>query len=186
MGEPLNPDDFHRNEIIACITEGSKVVGFHLYSAFDLRSEAHCDHHYLKAYGEDTLKKFKSFGINTLMSMEYLTVLPEYRSRSSHVSWSEVIIALGSLVMENSPWDCLVGTGRKDLNVRRKSGKSGAQYFGTVLKMNYECEILMTQKGHVTPLEDPKMVQLVDGLWNKKNCYTKIISENENFVAKAA
>nr|BFD66392.1 hypothetical protein HAGR004_14140 [Bdellovibrio sp. HAGR004] len=189
VNEPLNADDFHRNDIIVCITDGDRddrVVGFHLYSVFDLRSRAHLDHHYMKAYNDLILAQFRARGINTLMSMEYLTVLPEYRSRNSDVNWSEIIIALGSRVMDASPWDCLVGTGRKDLNVRRKSGKSGTEFFGYVRKMNYECEVLMTQKGRVTPLADPKMAALTDQLWAEKNCHIPFLNQEIKSNKKAA
>ncbi|MFV8258059.1 hypothetical protein ACNQKP_09640 [Bdellovibrio bacteriovorus] len=177
VGEPLNPDDFHRNDIVVCLTDNGKVFGFHLYSAFDLRSDALRDHHYMKAFDQAIIDKFKSRGINTLMSMEYLTVIPEYRSRSAEVNWAEIIIALGSKVMEASPWDCWVGTARKDLHVRRKAEKSGTAYFGSVMKMNYECEILMTAKGEVVPLPDPKSNALVENLWAEKRSHVTCLRE---------
>ncbi|WP_413292750.1 hypothetical protein ACLSU7_15125 [Bdellovibrio sp. HCB185ZH] len=178
VGEPLNPDDFHRCDVIVALTDDSKVFGFHLYSSFDLRSNALRDHHYMKAFDDIIIGKFKALGINNMMSMEYLTVAPEYRSRSSDVNWSEIIIALGSRVMEAGPWDCLVGTARRDLNVRRKAAKSGTNYFGSVIKMNYECEILMTKSGAVQPLSDPKAAALVDKLWSEKMNHTDLLDEN--------
>ncbi|WP_413585277.1 hypothetical protein [Bdellovibrio sp. HCB274] len=178
VGEPLNPDDFHRCDVIVALTDNNKVFGFHMYSAFDLRSDALRDHHYMKAFDDLIIRKFQQRGINTMMSMEYLTVSPEYRSRSSEVNWSEIIIALGSKVMEAGGWDCLVGTARRDLNVRRKSAKSGANYFGSVIKMNYECEILMTKYGEVQPLSDPKHAELVEALWAAKANHTQILDEN--------
>lgn len=186
VGEPLNPDDFHRNDIVVCLTDDEKVFGFHLYSSFDLRSEALCDHHYMKAFDQAIVDKFRSRGINTLMSMEYLTVIPEYRSRSSEVNWAEVIIALGSRVMEVSPWDCWVGTARKDLHVRRKAEKSGTAYFGSVMKMNYECEILMTAKGEVTPLADAKAAALVEQLWNERKSHVSLLQEVPRTIKRAA
>jgi hypothetical protein len=178
VGEPLNPDDFHRCDVIVALTDDGKVFGFHLYSSFDLRSNALLDHHYMKAFDDIIIGKFKSLGINNMMSMEYLTVSPEYRSRSSEVNWAEIIIALGSRVMEAGPWDCLVGTARRDLNVRRKAAKSGTNYFGSVMKMNYECEILMTKSGEVQPLAEPKLATLVETLWSEKMNHTNLLDEN--------
>lgn len=189
VNEPLNADDFHRNDIIVCITDGDqndRIVGFHLYSVFDLRSKAHLDHHYMKAFDEVTLARFQSRKINTLMSMEYLTVLPEYRSRNSDVNWSEIIIALGSRVMDVSSWDAVIGTGRKDLHVRRKAAHSGFEYFGDIMKMNYVCEILVTEKGKVTPFEDPKAAALVDQLWAEKNCHIPFLNQETKYNKKAA
>nr|BFD60038.1 hypothetical protein CKG001_21450 [Bdellovibrio sp. CKG001]BFD63444.1 hypothetical protein BdHM001_21250 [Bdellovibrio sp. HM001] len=190
VNEPLNADDFHRNDIIVCITDGDKddrIVGFHLYSVFDLRSKAHLDHHYMKAFDEVTLSRFRQRGITTLMSMEYLTVLPEYRSRNTDVNWSEIIIALGSRVMDVSPgWDAVIGTGRKDLHVRRKAAHSGLEYFGDVMKMNYVCEILLAQKGRITRFEDPKTAALVDSLWAEKNCHIPFLNQETKYNKKAA
>jgi hypothetical protein len=186
VGEPLNPDDFHRCDVIVALTDDGKVFGFHLYSSFDLRSNALRDHHYMKAFDDLIISKFKSRGIDNMMSMEYLTVSPEYRSRNSEVNWSEIIIALGSRVMEAGPWDCLVGTARRDLNVRRKAAKSGSNYFGSVIKMNYECEILMTKSGEVQPLSDPKSATLVDTLWSEKMNHTSILNENNRVPFKKA
>lgn len=186
VGEPLNADDFHRNDVVVCLTDNGKVFGFHLYSVFDLRSEALCDHHYMKAFDALTLQKFRDRGIRTIMSMEYLTVAPEYRSRSSGMNWSEIIIALGSQLMQESPWDCWVGTARKDLRVRQRAEKSGTTYFGSVMKMNYECEVLMTQKGEVSPLPDPEMRSLVDRLWAEKRSYISFLNQNKQPVKVAA
>ncbi|WP_413558619.1 hypothetical protein [Bdellovibrio sp. HCB209] len=178
VGEPLNADDFHRCDVIVALTDDNKVFGFHLYSSFDLRSDALRDHHYMKAFDEAIIQKFQSRGINTMMSMEYLTVAPEYRSRSSDVNWSELIIALGSKVMEAGPWDCLVGTARRDLNVRRKAAHSGANYFGSVIKMNYECEILMTKRGEVEQFADPKKADLLEKMWAEKKNHTMILDDS--------
>lgn len=186
VGEPLNPDDFHRCDVIVALTDDSKVFGFHLYSSFDLRSNALRDHHYMKAFDENIIEKFRNRGINTMMSMEYLTVSPEYRSRNSDVNWSEIIIALGSKVMEAGPWDCLVGTARRDLNVRRKAAKSGTNYFGSVVKMNYECEILMTKRGEVQPLPEPKSAQLLENLWNQKANHTAILDDSRVVAFRTA
>ncbi len=182
VGEPLNPDDFHRCDVIVALTDDNKVFGFHLYSSFDLRSNALRDHHYMKAFDDIIIGKFKARGINNMMSMEYLTVAPEYRSRNSEVNWSEIIIALGSKVMEAGPWDCLVGTARRDLNVRRKAAKSGSNYFGSVIKMNYECEILMIKRGEVRALEDAKAALLLEQLWAEKKNHTMIIRNDRVVV----
>ncbi|MEK2688887.1 hypothetical protein [Bdellovibrio sp. GT3] len=178
VGEPLNPDDFHRCDVIVAVTDNNKVFGFHMYSVFDLRSNALRDHHYMAAFDDIIIQKFKSLGINTIMSMEYLTVSPDYRSRNSDVNWAEIIIALGSKVMEAGGWDGLVGTARKDLHVRRKAEKSGTNYFGSVKKMNYECEIVMTQRGRVQRLPDSKHADLVDVLWDAKANHTDILNES--------
>lgn len=182
--EPLNPDDFHRSEVIACLQDREKIIGFHLYSVFDLRSQADLEHHYLKCFQKELLQQFRNQGIRTLMSMEYLTVLPEFRSRNSSTVWSEIIIALGLKLLMASPWDGAIGTGRKDLNIRRKSELSGALFRGDTQKMNYACEILMTTKGNIKPHPNQATEELIKSLWlNRKSSLSDLILHNFSNVA---
>ncbi len=177
-----NSDDFNRNDVIACImdVERNSLVGFHLYSAFDLRSQASLDHHYLSDCGDLIYAKIKSQGVNKVMSMEYLTVMPDYRGRKSPIPWGDVIISLGNHVMETSPWDGLIGTGRVDKNIEKKSSPLGSISCGIVKRMTIDCELLLIKKGTSKEFKDPDLAKFVSDLWNNKNSSVQLLTEKYN------
>ncbi|MGZ3696096.1 MAG: hypothetical protein ACXWQO_18780, partial [Bdellovibrionota bacterium] len=89
-------DDFLRQDFIASICTDAEVVAVHLYSIFALDTEASCAHRYLKGnYPPEFFEKLKAMGVRTVMSLEYLTVNPNWRKSQGAIHMGAVTGALG-------------------------------------------------------------------------------------------
>lgn len=177
--DKLHTDDFYRNEIIACIkdVDANKIVAFHMYSCFDSRAKAHHEHRYMEAFPKNLVDTFINENATTYMSMEYLGVNPEYRTDVSGIKFADVIISLGMMVLEHSPWDGLLAVARMDYKIHEKAQKMGMRPVGHILRAQYPCELLFMKKSESKPLQDPFLAKMVENLWNTKINFTNIVIE---------
>jgi hypothetical protein len=187
-GGTLDPDDYFRNDFALIIFDQQKILGFSMCTEFDLRLKACQDHHYWRAMQPETIRKLQGNNIHRLMSMEYFTVLPDWRQVTRRqVSWAEVIVGLGLLYQDQFPIDAMVGTPRADIRISGLSARmGGVPVQEPIMKMNYPCSVHVFSKIEVGTrhFANPLTEKWSHELWNQKEDLR--ISKNQTAVKKAA
>lgn len=167
-----NTDDFLRQDaIVAIFYDGPtpQLVGFHLYSFFDLRWKLNSKHSYFHGIDPKSFELLQKKNLNHAMTMEYLTVLPEFRKQVSHIPWGEVIIALGLQFMKSTHGDMAFGTARCDVKVDEMAAKLGFENLqAAIQKYDYECAVIICPRQNIRPHPNFETNALIQQLWNER------------------
>ncbi|WP_374033971.1 hypothetical protein ACES2I_15340 [Bdellovibrio bacteriovorus] len=165
-GVELDHDDFFRCHAAGVLLYKNEIVGFNLFTTFDLNLRAHQNHNYFKELDPQFVKSVTKMG-NKIMTMEYFTLAPLWRKQSQEIPWGEILTGLGLFYMDESPADFVVGTPRVDLKVDTMCKRLGATIQGHVEKMNYKCAIAVFEKKDERSFENPLTHHWVRKLWAK-------------------
>lgn len=167
-----NADDFLRQDAIVAIFYEDTVpqlVGFHLYSFFDLRWNLNTKHSYFNGIDAKSFELLQKKNLNHAMTMEYLTVLPEFRKQVSQIPWGEVIIALGLRFMKSTHGDVAFGTARCDVKVDEMASKLGFENLQPpIRKYDYECAVITCSRQNVRFHPDFQTNVLIQQLWSDR------------------
>ena len=186
-GGTLDPDDFFRNDMVTAVTHNDEVVGLSTMTMFDLKLRSSHDHHYVRALEKSTVAKLENDGLNRLISIEYLNVLPAYRKSNSSVRWTEVLIGLGLKVMDDSVADIIMGTPRTDVKVINVCKNLEAiEIQEPILKMNYPCAVVIFPKNPKRKFADPITAQYVESLYRNRIVTGAHPFENKISIKKAS
>lgn len=162
-------DDFVRQDLVAAICTGGEVVAVHLYSVFALDSDAARAHRYLTGnYPPEFFEKLRAKGVRTVMSMEYLTVSPNWRKSQGGLHMGAVIGALGLRVMEHYGVDAVIAPARRDHKVNEMAYAQGGEcIIGNVMNHNVPCDLIAIQRQSVKD-PPPELARLRDQLWESR------------------
>ncbi len=162
-------DDFLRQDLMAVILDSNNVVGFHFYSYFNLRRVETVNHSYFDQIEKSSFEKLKVKNMNIVMSMEYLTVLPDYRKKESHFPWGEILISLGTRVLNSSHADVAFGTPRSDVKVNKMAEKLGCETLqAAVSKYDYKCEVMIFPRDRESVHPDKLIQNQISSLWENR------------------
>ena len=165
-GGQLDPDDFFRNDYISAITHKNEVIGLSTMTIFDLRLQSTLDHHYIKSLNSGVIESLLSEGHSRILSIEYLTILPEWRKHQSTVNWGEILIGLNLKVLDNSIADIVLGTPRTDVKVLQMSQNMDAfEIQEPIIKMGYPCAVVMVKKQTHRKFSSISTSEYVESLW---------------------
>jgi hypothetical protein len=170
QADALSPDEFYRQKILALITnEQSEFVGMHLYTFFDLNSLPDRNHSYFDGIAEFSFERIKAMKMMRIMSMEYLTVSPDWRKSKSGISWSDVIIGLGQKVLSLSTFDAVCGTPREGVGVDKATDRLGwITIQPEIKKYDYVCSLVACARPNFKDHPDQSIQQLIDELWTNR------------------
>lgn len=167
-----NPDDFLRQDLIVGIFHQDQLVGFHLYSHFDLRRTQCTQHSYFHSIDPSSFDQLRQKKLNNVMTMEYLTVMPNFRRRDGGggaIPWGEVIISLGQRVLKTTHADVAFGTARRDVKVNRMGSRIGFSILqNPIVKYDYECEVMYFTRDQNQNHPDPETHRLIASLWDNR------------------
>ncbi|MCB0369652.1 MAG: hypothetical protein KDD45_09460, partial [Bdellovibrionales bacterium] len=179
--ETINPDDFWRSKILAVIEQNKKIIGLHLYNAFNLSCNSISKHSYFKHVKNEKIEEIKNHSITTLMSGEFLTVHPDYRNKPNGISWAEVVVGLCHKVLINSPWDGVIGISRVDFKVDKICNNYGANSIDDIDRHDIKCKIVVARKDELLNPKSQKISPntnaLINELWTEKNNSTPWIQD---------
>jgi hypothetical protein len=140
----IDPDDFFRQQVLFAIFENEKVVGFNLATVFDFNIANHCEHHFIRGLTEDAINTMRAQNIHRVLTLEYSTIMPEWRKHQSNIVWAEVLISMALLYNDNfQVADAVIGTPRTDVKMDRVGQNVG--YFTIkdhIVKMDYPCSVV--------------------------------------------
>lgn len=153
----LEPDDFFRSHQIGVLMFHDEIVGFNLFTLFDLSLLSTARHRYFQSLGSCSPARLNSNKVNRVLTMEYFTISPSWRKQMRETPWGEILTGLGLKVLDHSSADAILGTPRMDLKVHEMCYRLGGYDFQEpVERMNYKCAVVlfpkMMQRCFVNPL----------------------------------
>lgn len=181
-GQKLNPDTFWNTKILAVMTWHNRVIGTHIYNPFHLCIPSAISHSYFNDLTPEKIQELKSQKIQSLMSMEYLLVHPDFRGKQFDFKWAEVVIGLGLKFMTESPWDAAIGIARDDKKVTQMSARMGATSQGQLEKMKTPCQIMLLHKNGYQPHPNQNTAQIIHKLWENKSSNIEWLTQKDQLM----
>jgi hypothetical protein len=153
----LDPDEFFRSHHVGVLMFDDEIVGFNLFTLFDLGLLATGRHKYFQGLGACSPGRLNSSNVNRVLTMEYFTITPQWRRQMREAPWGEILTGLGLKVLDSSTADAVIGTPRIDLKVHEMCYRLGGYDFQEpVQRLNYPCAVVLfpkeTQRTFVNPL----------------------------------
>lgn len=173
--EDLDEDSFVRQNMICMLKTKKEIVGMHLYSFYDLELAACLDHSYIKSsFTPDYIKKLQADGIKYVMSLEFLTVNPNWRKRQLGLSLGEILIGLSGQVLKSVNFDASIAPSRSDVGVTEMACNIG----GEIVIPNIEihktvCDLIAINSKKIKNHPNDSINQWVHSLWGQRQDYTK-------------
>ncbi len=159
--------EFARQDLIACIAQDDQPLAIHLYSFYAIDSLASREHPYMRDnYPELYFARLAKAGVRTAMSMEYMTVHPDFRKGLSNVHLGIVLAGLAFTTMKNFGADAAIAPARRDHKVHELAYAFGSEpVIAKVTNHNVECDLVMCHRDKVKAHESPEVQALVESLW---------------------
>lgn len=173
-GEDLDPDDFFKQNLITALTMENEVVGFNLSTFYDLNRHVSSEHSYFGDIDKDLMSELRASGLQRLMSIEYLSVNPKWRRSLTGISFSDVLMSLGTTLLPYLSCDAVIGTARVDVKVDAASVRLGFKPYQVIKKYDYECRVVVCTEQSAKPHSDPLTRQLINSLWATRNDLSRL------------
>lgn len=156
-------DEFVRQDFVTSIVHAGQPVTVHLYSFFAIDCLAARQHRYLNGnYPEIYFEKLKKLGVRDVMSMEYMTVHPDWR----RARYPIVAGGLALQVMKLYGADAAIAPARRDHKVHELAPMYGGEsLIPKVINHNVECDLLLCRRSTMKPHDDPGIQESVESLW---------------------
>ena len=181
----FSADNFHRQDFVTILARDHEIAAMHLYSLFRLDHLSDLDHKYLAPYPKDFFPFMEKHQATFVLSLEYLTVAPNWRKNICGVSLGEVLIGCGLRVMSEMGAHAVIAPARADeKKVNEMAYRYGFDCFESGLKMlGCPIDIVVGFKGMVKESPDPEIAQWVDRYWAKRRDYTASTLGRTNVLA---
>ncbi len=167
--ESFLPDDFYRQNYLGVLFHKSTFVGSLFSSVFLINSPSTVDHRYFKFYPKEFLEMLKQKNINTLFTVEFLTLNPDYRKSKIGISLSETIIGLSLETFKSNFYDSVIGTARTDVKVNDSCYKFGFECLvPKVERRNFSVDLIAANQKNLSKHPDTNIKKLIDTLWNNR------------------
>lgn len=188
------PDDFYRQDIIPIILYEGEIVAFHLYTFFNTNQKAVLDHRYFSIFDGETLDLLCSKSRSYFMSMEFLTVSPDWRKSQTGVSFAAILSSLGLEVLRAVGASAAIAPARKENKINSLAYSFGATCLKSdVQRGNLVCDLIAVMLEDIQSCTESNEREIVEQLWNKKEVYTYLLkpellnpSENNQSNMKVA
>lgn len=169
--EALSPDDFARQDLVQAILYRGRVVSLGLNSFFDLDQAPTAELKYFGSFNRDDINFLRSKKGRSLLSMEFLTVCPEFRKVSTGFSLAHIIAELGFKLLLHLDLDVAVATVRKEKHamVNELAARLGGKVLQRdVLRGNILCDLMCVFQEDYSSLKDLRVKSLVTQLWETR------------------
>jgi hypothetical protein len=165
-------DDFYRQDYVPVITYDGQITAAHFYTVFDFDHPAVKDHRYFSIFTPFAMKWVEREQPSRVMSMEFLTVHPEWRKKDLGFSMAEVLISLGLKLMKEKDVQVAVGVAVKAAGVEKMAQKLSCQLIAQEVKRgNLVCDIMGQTPSRLKPHPDDKVNALIEDLWARKSSF---------------
>jgi hypothetical protein len=164
-----DPEDFRRQSYWSVLTDGAAVVALHGYTRFDLDQRADREHRYFRRYwSPETVAALRGLGVRHVMTMEYFSVSPEWRSKRLGMSLASVVAGLGVELARELGVDGIVSAARVDTGADRIGKAFGAETVATLPVNGVATELLLFSRERWHAHEDPAIRRWVRRLWQSR------------------
>lgn len=159
-------DEFVRQDFVTSIMQGMQPVTVHLYSFFAIDCKAARNHSYLSGnYPEIYFQKVRELGVRNVMSMEYMTVHPDWR----RARYPVLAGGLALQVMKLFGAEAAIAPARRDHKVHELAPMFGGEsLISRVMNHNVECDLLLCRRSTMKPHADPAIQLAVETLWDTR------------------
>jgi hypothetical protein len=179
----LVADDFLRQDYIGALHHNRQVIGCHLYTLFNIDQMAAINNRYFSIFPREIIDGFRERNAKYLMTMEFLTVHPEWRK----ASLGPVLINLGINILKTIGADAAIGPARKKTKVDQMCNKFGFDCVKpNVSRGNLDCDLVALFPRNIKTYPETAVVTLANSLWNRKTDFTGRFIYDESFAKKAA
>lgn len=180
----ISGDNFLRNQIATAILVDAQPVAVHQYCFFDLHTTAARASRYFKPLGEASWRFLEQNQLRYVMSLEFLTVHPEYRKSIIGFSLADTIIALGLQLMLERGGDAGTAISRTDVKVDRSGRDAGFETIEPNLDIyGYNCSFQVVRRGNVRIHPNPEVARLAEVLWQRRLDHTQPSGSNPALAA---
>lgn len=169
-------DDFQRQDLICALLHGRDVVGLHTHTLFDLAQDSAREHSYFeRLFSPDYLIALGDRRVRSVMTLEYLSVLPDWQTAQLGVSLARALVALALRQARMFAVDAAVAAPRCDLAVDRLAAELGAERVLTEdgLVHGRPTARMAFFPGQFRDPRDPKVQRLVESLWSMRFDFTQ-------------
>ncbi|MBK7963485.1 MAG: hypothetical protein IPK04_21200 [Bdellovibrionales bacterium] len=175
--QPLAADDFMRQDIIASLWSGSHLVAFHLYCLFDLDQIPTLDHRYFSIFDSVAIETLTKRKASRLMSMEFLSVHPDWRKSKTGISLAAVMVGLGMKIMQNSDLQATIAPAKKTAKIDDLALAFGSTCLRKdVYRGNIHCDLMACFKADLISYPDPQVNGGVQSLWLRRQDPLNLLS----------
>jgi hypothetical protein len=185
--DAFHVEDFARQDIVAVLHDREKVVALHLYSVFQLDLLFTRDHNYFKFYPENFFAFMKEKGANVTLSLEYLTVDPEWRKSKLGLSLGEVMVGCAIEVARSLEVDAVIAPARTENKVNQMGYHFGIECFqGGITKRNFTVDLTAGFVDKLHANADTTIQSLSDHYWAKRQDLTELTLRAPKTARKTA
>jgi hypothetical protein len=168
LGEKTPPaaDHFTRQDCLALLTHGRQIVAFHGYTFYDVDYPAQREHSYFtQAFSAVALARLAQRA-TYVMTMEYLSVHPDWRASKTGVSLPIVLAQLALRYGESHGAQALLGIGRQDSKVDQRGLELGGMFLESNVKVHgVPCSLIALFPGETHPYHRAEENDLAAALW---------------------
>jgi len=143
-GEKLSADSFFRSRFISIIHQNYSPIGFCLHSVYDFSLNGMVELPYFFYVGSHFLNKLENEK-RRLLSIEWVTVHPEYRKRFAKVQYVDLVMGMGLEMLKLSSCDSTMGFSRKDLQADRIVAKYGVREMEEIVRHGISCAVMFAE-----------------------------------------
>lgn len=120
--------DFQRADIVALLISGDEIASMHLYSIVNLENAASSHYPYFAGeHGRSFYEALKPLSLKTAMTLEYLTVNPDWRKSKIGFSLTPVVCGLAYEIQKTLKVDVTLGRCRQDVRSHELMLERGGQ-----------------------------------------------------------
>lgn len=159
-------EEFVRQNLIATIFDGENPVAVHLYSFFSLNSKPASLHPYMKQYPPLYFDRLHELGVSRVMSMEYMTIHPDWRKHVTGFHLGAVLASLAFRVMRQYGADAAIAPARRDHRVHDLAYAYGGDcVVEKVMNHNVECDLIACRAAKINNHPSPLVCEWEEKLW---------------------
>jgi|GEM_PF-3011603 len=168
-------DDFFRQNYINVITFENEIVAANCSTVFNLKSSCVRDTKYFSIFNQKVYDWLENNHTEKLMTMEFLSVAEKWRESSMGFSFAEVLIGLGSKMLEEQNLCAAVGVSVKAAGITRKSScHNYSLVTDDVERGRLPCDVICLNSKSIQRHQDEKVATIIDALWQNKNNFRQV------------
>jgi hypothetical protein len=131
--ESVLADDFIRQDFVPVVMLDTQIVAMHLYTVFNPESVATREHSYFKTYPPEFFDFLTERNAKRVMSIESLTVDPNWRKSQVGISLGETLIGASLKYLDALDIDANIAPTRNDRGVNKMCYNFGFDCFRSKL-----------------------------------------------------
>lgn len=172
----LTGDDFMRQDVVAVLTYGDDVIGLQCYTFFDMRLSSAREHTFITKYFDETfLRRLSDMQAHYVMSIEYFSIHPEWRSSKVGLSLGRVLLSLGLQVAATNGVHASIAAARDDVPASAMASEMGARRWAKGIQvLGCPTDLVVFFPDEVRSLQNIEEKEFARKLWMQRFDYLDV------------